>query len=92
MPTVPQGPFEGAEYHHVTVTRDDDDYLTIEGKEVNVLRASIGGNDDIGGYYLAFRGEPEKIVKMLEMMTEAAKDMLPRGQYKDTRRRKGRSP
>lgn len=88
MPTVPQGPLEGAEYHHVTVTREDDDQRMIAGKTVNVLRASIGGNDDMGGFYLVFRGEPAKVVEMLEMMTEAAKNMLPRGQYKDKRRRR----
>lgn len=84
MPTIPQGPLEGAEYHRVTVTRENDDSIKIEGKSVDVLRASIGGNDSIG-FYLVFRGDPAKVVTMLEMMAEAAKDMLPRGQYKDER-------
>jgi hypothetical protein len=87
MPTVPYGSYEGAEAYRVSVSREDDDTVNVPGKgEMEALRASIGGNDEIG-FYLVFRGEPKKVVKMLEMMTAAAKDMLPRGNYKDERRR-----
>lgn len=67
------------------MVRENDDFLHSEGNEpVKVLRASIGGNDHIG-YYLTFRGEPEEIVDMLEMMAQAAKQQLPRGRYLDKR-------
>lgn len=67
------------------MSRENDDFLYSEGNEpVKVLRASIGGNDHMG-YYLVFRGEPEEIVNMLEMMAQAAKQQLPRDRYKDKR-------
>lgn len=88
MPTVPHGPLEGAEYHRINISREDDDHLHIEpGKPANVLRISIGGTDDIG-YYLKFRGDPAKVVEVLDMMAAAAKQQLPRGRYADLRSRR----
>jgi hypothetical protein len=38
----------------------------------DVIRASIGGDDE-NGYYLVFRGEPEAIAKALEMAAPIAR-------------------
>jgi hypothetical protein len=85
MPTVPQGPLEGAEYHHVNLSRESDDIMAVPGEgKLNVLRISIGGHDKIG-YYLKFRGDPECVIRVMEMMTEAVRQQLPRGRYDDQR-------
>lgn len=88
MPIIPEGPYKGAEAHRIRLTREDDTtFLAADEKgphENEHLQASIGGNDDVG-YYLTFRGDPKKILKMLEMATAAAKHMLPRGRYYDNR-------
>lgn len=47
-----------------------------------LLSASIGGNEQIG-YYLVFRGEPDSVVKMLKLVSEAASVFLPLGSYED---------
>ena len=52
-----------------------------------MLRISIGGTDEIG-YYLKFRGDPDQVVKVLEIMLEAARRQLPRGRYADNRTRR----
>lgn len=84
-PTVPHGPHEGVEAHHVHVSREPDDLIDVPGLgPTNVLRISIGGTDDVG-YYLKFRGEPEHVIKTLEMMTEVARQQLPHGRYEDLR-------
>ena len=73
------------EAYRISVTRQHDDAQLVPGiGRVKVLRASVGGHDRIG-YYLTFRGDPEQVVKMLEMMTAAAKQMLPAGRYNDER-------
>jgi hypothetical protein len=88
MPTVPHGRYEGAEAYHVNLSREDDDYLEVPdiGRQ-KVLRISIGGTDEIG-YYLKFRGDPDEVVKVLELMLEAARRQLPRGRYADHRTRR----
>ena len=90
MPTVPHGRYEGAEAYHVNLSREDDDYLegvspTSAASECS--RISIGGTDEIG-YYLKFRGDPDQVVKVLEIMLEAARRQLPRGRYADNRTRR----
>jgi hypothetical protein len=87
MPTVPHGPLEGAELYRVNLSREDDDYLVVGANErIKVLRISLGGTDDVG-YYLKFRGDPDDVVKVLEIMLEAARQQLPRGRYADNRTR-----
>jgi hypothetical protein len=67
------------------LSRENDDVMEIPNVgPVNVLRASIGGTEEIG-YYLKFRGDPADVVKMLELATEAAKERLPLGRYDDRR-------
>lgn len=82
MPTVPQGPLEGAEYHHVKSIREPDDKVPGAGP---VLRASIGGNDETG-YYFVFRGDPKKVAAMVQMINEVAQ-AVGRGEltYQDNR-------
>ena len=85
MPTIPHGRWEGAEAYRINISREDDDHLQLGGKRTKVLRISIGGTDEIG-YYLKFRGDPDDVVKVLELMLEAARQQLPRGRYADKRR------
>jgi hypothetical protein len=85
MPIVPHGRWEGAEAYRVNLSREDDDYQVFGPNErIKVLRISIGGTDEIG-YYLKFRGDPDDVVKVLEIMLEAARRQLPRGRYRDER-------
>ena len=51
-----------------------------------ILRASIGGNETVG-YYLVFRGDPDKIVQMLKDVTINTIDALSIGNYADKRGR-----
>jgi hypothetical protein len=88
MPTVPHGRWEGAEAYRVNLSREDDDHLVVGANErIKVLRISLGGTDEIG-YYLKFRGDPDQVVKVLEIMLEAARQQLPRGRYADNRTRR----
>lgn len=74
-----------AEAYRIHITREPDDETDVPGLgPVSVLRVSIGGTDDVG-YYLKFRGEPEQVVRVLEMMAAAAREQLPRGRYEDLR-------
>jgi hypothetical protein len=76
---------EGAQAYRLQLSRETDDIQTIpDVGPLNVIRISIGGHDQIG-YYLKFRGDPEQVVKALEMLTEAARQQLPRGRYEDLR-------
>ena len=88
MPTVPHGRYEGAEAYHVNLSREDDDQQEVPGLgRSRCSRISIGGTDEIG-YYLKFRGDPDQVVKVLEIMLEAARRQLPRGRYADNRTRR----
>jgi hypothetical protein len=76
---------EGAKAYHLQLSREDDDVMEIPNVgPISVLRASIGGSAEFG-YYLKFRGDPADVVAMLELITEAAKQQLPRGAYDDLR-------
>lgn len=89
MPTVPHGRWEGAEAYRLNFSRENDDQLVIDdNRRVDVLRLSIGGNAEIG-FYFKFRGDPDEVLKMLEVVHEAAKQQLPRGRYDDKRTRRG---
>lgn len=50
-------------------------------------RVSIGSLPRELGAYLVFRGEPDKVVDILEKTLEKAKQELPQGNYKDQRGR-----
>jgi hypothetical protein len=58
------------------IIREPDDPLT--------LRASIGGNEE-HGYYLVFRGDPEKVLTMLKEVVDEAGQRLPKRDYADKR-------
>ena len=86
MPTVPQGPYKGSKFYQLNFSREDDDSIDVPRKgTMDALRISIGGNEEIG-FYFKFRGDPDRILKMLEIVHEAAKSQLPRGRYDDMRR------
>lgn len=55
-----------------------------EPEDPLALRASIGGNDDVG-HYLVFRGDPQKVVDMLKSAAEQAEALLPAHRYIDKR-------
>ena len=121
MPTVPSGPYAGAEMFRWQISREEADKLTLmewaceecdfraldeddalaHSDQVkhslarapvsfDVLRASIGGDDE-NGYYLVFRGEPEKIAKMLEMAAPIARNVADGKQSYNDKRPHGRS-
>jgi hypothetical protein len=60
----------------VVITREPDDPLA--------LRASIGGTPQLG-YYLTFRGDPEKVVAMLRNVMVCAERELRKPQYRRPR-------
>lgn len=49
-------------------------------------RASVGGGPGIG-YYLVFRGDPDKVLLALRAVLDEAERALPAGRYNDTRGR-----
>lgn len=90
MPTVPHGPYEGAKAYRLNFSREDDDVQQMGANErFEVLRISIGGNEEIG-FYLKFRGDPDKVLEMLDIVHEAAKQQIPRGRYDDLRTKGGK--
>lgn len=74
----------------VHVTRQPNDRVvgvSTEGNavgmfEMDVLRASIGGNPEVG-FYLQFRGDPFAVLEMLERVLAVAREALPLGSFKD---------
>lgn len=84
-PQVKGGPLDGAEAFKISVSREDTRVETIPGHgEMVYNQASIGGTKELG-FYLVFRGEPDEILDMLEVVHAAAKQMLPAGRYNDKR-------
>jgi hypothetical protein len=65
-----------------SISREPDDRLA-------KTRISLGsvdmGNDE--GAYIVFRGNPEKVVELLEKAYKEAQRKLPRGEYADKRGR-----
>lgn len=59
-----------------SVTREPDDPIA--------LRASIGGTPALG-YYLVFRGDPEKVMAMLREVVHDAETHLKSGRYRRPR-------
>lgn len=69
----------------LVITREDDDItLVLDGEEMPTLRASIGGNKEIG-FYLVFRGDPGEVAEMLATVNDVAAHALPGGAYEDKR-------
>jgi hypothetical protein len=64
--------------------REPDDEQLVEGERMSVLRISMGGNKAVG-FYFTFRGDPEQIIELAEMMAAGAKKMLGKGNYLDNR-------
>lgn len=69
-----------------SITREPDDRLA-------ETRISIGstpatrGKPQQKGIYIVFRGEPDKVIDVLEKALEKAKEDLPQGKYADKRGR-----
>lgn len=60
------------------ITREPDDRMA-------ETRVSIGSLPNEAGAYLVFRGEPDSVIRILEMTLEKAKTALPNGEYTDKR-------
>jgi hypothetical protein len=65
----------------VSITREPDDPLAEVRISLGVPREADGN-----AYYIVFRGDPEKVVKLLKDAYEVASMALPHNKYKDERR------
>lgn len=65
-----------------SIVREDDDVLA-------ETRLSIGSPRGMDGYYLVFRGEPDKVLIALRAVLAEAESQLPQGGYDDKRKGKG---
>lgn len=63
----------------VSLIREPDDLIA----DVRISLGSPRGSDD---FYIVFRGNPEKVVELLEKALSVAKKDLLAGDYKDHRR------
>lgn len=61
-----------------SITRESDDRLA-------ETRISVGSTPKQKGIYIVFRGEPDKVIDVLEKALEKAKEDLPQGKYTDKR-------
>lgn len=61
-----------------SIIREDDDVLA-------EVRISIGKPPEFDGIYIVFRGEPKKVIEVLERALIEAKVMLPEHIYQDDR-------
>jgi hypothetical protein len=66
----------------VYILREPDDPLA----ETRISLGSPRGSDD---FYMVFRGDPEKVIKLLKQATVVAEEALPQGNYQDKRRPQG---
>lgn len=64
----------------VSLIREPDDPIA----EVRISLGSPIGSDD---FYLVFRGDPEKVVDLLQKALAVARTALPEGMYDDQRTR-----
>lgn len=63
----------------VRIVREDADPLVD-------VRISLGMPVDFDGFYLVFRGEPEKVINLLEKALATARVALPEKNFHDHRR------
>jgi hypothetical protein len=63
-----------------SIIREPDDKLA-------ETRISIGSAPRGQGIYIVFRGDPDKVLDVLETALSKAREELPRGNYQDKRRR-----
>lgn len=63
----------------VAISREPDDPIA----EVRISLGSPRGSED---FYIVFRGDPEKVVKLLEEALLIAKVALPAEKYEDKRK------
>jgi len=64
----------------VSIIREPDDPIAD-------ARISLGNPRGFDDFYIVFRGDPEKVVKLLEKALRVAKIALPNGAYQDKRGR-----
>lgn len=50
------------------------------------VRISLGSPPDSNDFYVVFRGDPEKVIRLLHDAWLAAQEALPKGKYKDDRK------
>jgi hypothetical protein len=62
-----------SDLNYVRLSREADDFVELDGKQVRVIRASCGGLSNEARYYCKFRGEPAEIIELLEQCLWAMK-------------------
>jgi hypothetical protein len=62
----------------VSIIREPDDLIA-------ETRISLGSPRGTKDFYLVFRGDPEKVVDLLESALDVAREKLPAGKYDDHR-------
>jgi hypothetical protein len=62
----------------VSIIREPDDPIA-------EVRISLGAPPKSKDFYIVFRGQPEKVIDLLENALEVAKHTLPKGLYEDHR-------
>lgn len=64
----------------VTISRQDDD-------EIAEARVSLGKPKGLDGFYIVFRGEPDKVLKLMREALDVAEHAIVEGRYADKRGR-----
>jgi hypothetical protein len=64
--------------------RKPEEQVLIAGEPIDVLRVALGGSRAVG-FYFVFRGDPEEVIELAEMMVAAARPVLREGRYLDER-------
>lgn len=64
---------------NILLKREDDDPIA----ETRISLGQPRGSED---FYLVFRGDPEKVIILLDAALSVAKIALPKGKYEDNRR------
>jgi hypothetical protein len=64
----------------VSITREPDDPIAD-------VRVSLGSPRGMRDFYIVFRGDPEKVVELLDNAAQVARHALPEGLYTDKRGR-----
>jgi hypothetical protein len=62
----------------ISIIRETDDFLAD-------ARISLGSPHQSEDFYIVFRGDPEKVLALLEKAVIVAREALPAGEYGDRR-------
>lgn len=62
----------------ISIIREDDDFIAD-------VRISLGSPRGFDAFYIVFRGEPQKVIDLLDKAASVAKEDLAAGKYDDRR-------